>query len=62
MCWKKIKVYDSIKEAAEDNNILPSGINNVARKNGYHKTAGGFNWVYYDEYDSNKNYVVEYHK
>lgn len=53
-----ISKYSSIKEAAQDNNISYSTICAVIYHKDHHKTAGGYNWVSADEYDSNANYSV----
>lgn len=42
--------YKSIREAANETNISRSSIHGVAKRNGYAKTAGGFIWIYKDEY------------
>jgi hypothetical protein len=44
---KKIKIYDSITEAADDNNITRRAIQHVL--NGTNQTAGGFKWRYKDK-------------
>lgn len=50
-----IAEYPSIMEASRKNNIGHSTIQSVASHDGYHKTAGGYGWIYLDEYDSNKD-------
>ena len=45
-----IKVYSSLTEAAKDNDITSGGdISSVCR--GKRKTAGGFKWMYKEDYD-----------
>lgn len=41
---KAIKIYDSIKEASDDNNISSINISRVCRN--IRKTAGGYKWNY----------------
>lgn len=53
-----INRYESIIEAAKAHGIMQSAIVAVANKQKYHKTAAGYNWVYVDEYDSSKPYIV----
>ena len=53
-----IKEYSSIQEAAKSFGILGHSISQVAAHNSVHKTAGGYNWVYKEEYDPNKDYKV----
>lgn len=47
-----IKVYESIIDAQKKTNILSSNICNCCRNN--RKTAGGFKWMYLEDYESNK--------
>lgn len=52
--------YDSVLAAAQAfgrSNGNP--ISAVARHNGYHKSAYGYQWVYEDEYDPQQNYVYK---
>lgn len=55
---KYIAEYESIAQASKETKIGHNAISSVARRDGYHKTAGGYNWVYKDEYDPNKDYTV----
>lgn len=50
--------FNSVVEASIKTGIGKTTIFACAHKVGYHKTAGGYNWVYVDEYDKNKNYVI----
>ena len=47
--------YNSIKEASDNNKVLPQSIEAVLRKDGYHKTAGGYGWIYKEDYDDTKD-------
>ena len=53
-----VQEFPSIVEASQITGIGKSTIDAVARHEGYHKTAGGYNWIYKDEYDSTKDYIV----
>lgn len=55
---KIIAEFQSIKEASESLNLGRTVIHSVANHIGYHKTAGGYNWVYKKDYDSNQDYTV----
>lgn len=46
-----INEYESIAEAVRKIGVCNSTIQSVASHDGYHKTAGGFGWIYADEYD-----------
>lgn len=50
-----ITEYPSIMEAYRQTKIGHSTIQSVASHDGYHKTAGGFGWIYKDEYDPTKD-------
>lgn len=56
---KLIKVYDTIKSAAEENNIGNNGshITMVCRDNYKDKTAGGFIWRYIDDENNIPNNI-----
>lgn len=47
--------YQSISEAARVIGVINSTIHSVVNREGYHKTAGGFGWIYLDEYDPTKD-------
>ena len=53
-----VNTYSSLKEAGDSTGIEVSTIREAAAKKGYRKTAGGFNWVYKEEYDPEKDYTV----
>lgn len=53
-----IKEYNSIKDAEIETGIKSQNIRAVASKDGYHKTAGGFNWIYKENYNPNNDYSV----
>lgn len=55
---KIIKTFPSISDAAKEMKVAVSNIRSVALKEGYHKTVKGFNWVFADEYDKNKDYTL----
>lgn len=50
--------YSSVIEASKLLGIGKSSIQSVASHDGYHKTAGGYGWVFVDEYDPEANYIV----
>lgn len=52
---KKIKIYNSITDAANDNNITRRAIQHVL--NGTNQTAGGFKWCYKDKANEKDNDV-----
>lgn len=54
-----VSEFSSIKEAAESLNIYSSTIRSVLSHDGYHKTAGGYTWVYKHEYCKDKLYKAE---
>lgn len=53
-----VELYDSITAASKSMNLGKTIIGSVARNDGKHKTAGGFNWVFKDEYEPDKDYTV----
>lgn len=53
-----INEFESVVEASEKTGIAKTTIGYVCNRTGYHKTAGGFLWVWQDEYDPNKDYKV----
>lgn len=55
---KYINKYETIIKASRMTGISGSNISAVARHEGYHKTAGGYIWVFESDYDSNKDYSV----
>jgi len=55
---KYIKTFESITKASQELKIGATTIHSVASKEGYHKTAGGYNWVFKEDYDSSKNYKI----
>lgn len=55
---KFVKKFSSITEASMVTGIQVTTISAVLRHDGYHKTAGGYNWVYKDEYDPTKDYTI----
>lgn len=55
---KLINRYKSLTEAAKHMNVGMTSIRAVAGRVGFHKTCGGYNWVYEDEYDPNCDYTV----
>ena len=55
---KYIEKYESVSEAGRALGILPQSIESVLRKDGYHKTAKGFGWIYLDEYNPTKDYSI----
>lgn len=50
-----IAEYESITKAAKAVDVISTAVQSVASKDGYHKTAGGYCWIYLDEYDPNKD-------
>lgn len=52
--------YPSITDAAKTINKGTTLIGSVLQHNSVHKSAGGFNWIYKDEYDPNKDYSFTY--
>lgn len=52
---EKIAEYPSIREASRQVGIVNTAIQSVVTHEGYHKTAGGYCWLYADEYDPNKD-------
>lgn len=48
--------FSCAKEAAVLVGCNEHSIHVVAGHQGYHRTAGGFQWIYEDEFDSSKNY------
>lgn len=48
-----VKEYSWSGEATEELGINRHMINSVAGHQGYHKTAGGYKWIYKDEYLNN---------
>lgn len=53
-----IAEFESISEAERKTHISNTSISSVLRHEGFHKTAGGYNWIYKTEYDKNKDYRV----
>lgn len=53
-----IREYESIAEASKITDIQYTTIRAVANRQGYHKTAGGYNWVYKKEYDATLDYSI----
>lgn len=53
-----IAEYESISSASQALSIAKTAIGTVAKKTGYHKTAGGFNWVFKDEYVQGADYTI----
>lgn len=53
-----IKTFESITKASKELKIGITAIRSVASKEGYHRTAGGYNWVYEEDYDSSKDYKI----
>ena len=53
-----IAEYPSIVDAAKAINKGTTIIGSVLQHNSVHKSAGGFNWIYKDEYDPNKDNSV----
>lgn len=53
-----IKTFESITKASKELKIGMTAIRSVASKEGYHRTAGGYNWVYEEDYDSSKDYKI----
>lgn len=51
---KLIKIWDCILDAENELNVLSSHISNVCKNK--RKLAGGFVWVYEEDYDPNKDY------
>jgi len=49
-----IKIWDCAADAEREINVSKSHISSVCKN--IRKTAGGFIWVFEEEYDSNKNY------
>lgn len=47
LCIETGVIYDSVKEAAEINNLFSSNISTCAKNQ--NKTAGGYHWKYIDE-------------
>lgn len=54
-----VQLYPSIKNAATATGITITTISAVLRKVGHHKTAGGYFWIYADEYDPNANNSIK---
>lgn len=50
--------FESIVEASNYVKIGKGAIRDAAAREGYHKTAGGFVWVYEKDYDPDKDYKV----
>lgn len=56
------KIYNSITEAAKDLNLETSNIANVCKSNKSARFLKDFVFVYFDDYDKNKDYrVLEHH-
>lgn len=53
-----IRMFESVVEASRITGIGKTAIRTVAKGIGYHKSAGGYNWVYVEDYDPNKDYTV----
>lgn len=53
-----INTYKSITEASQKLGIGTTAIQTVASKEGYHKTAGRYNWIYKEDYDPSQNYKI----
>ena len=53
-----IAEYPSIEEASQLFNIKAQNITAVATKSGYHKSAGGYNWIYKEDYNPSNNYKI----
>lgn len=51
-----VNEYESISEACRITGITYTTIQEVCNKVGYRKSAGGFVWVYKENYDSNSDY------
>lgn len=56
---KIIAEYPSIVAASQENKIPASNIGEVARKEKYRMTAGGYVWVFVDEHDKHNDYAVK---
>ena len=54
-----VKIFPSITEASTETGIQVTTISAVVRKEGYHKTAGGYVWIYQKDFDPKKDYSVE---
>lgn len=54
-----IEQYPSISQAAEAMGVTIACIRSVALGESYHKSVKGYNWVFVDEYDSEKDYSVK---
>lgn len=57
-----IRTYPSIKIASEINHITEGTIGETCRHIGYRKSAGGYIWVYKEEYDPQKDYTYVCHQ
>lgn len=51
--------YKSLTEASKQTGINARVISAVCKKQNYRKSAGGYIWVYADEYDSQTKYVYQ---
>ena len=54
-----IAEYDSITHAAEAMSIPVANIHSVVSNNNLQKSANNYQWIYKDNYDSNKKYVYK---
>lgn len=54
-----LQKFESTVEASNKTGIQKTTIHTVAKHKRYHKTAGGYNWVFVDEYDKTKDYKVK---
>ena len=50
ICIETKIVYDSMKDAERKTGVFATSIGNVCKNNGKQSTAGGYHWMYYDEY------------
>lgn len=54
-----LKTFASITEASIKTGVQVTTIGAVVRKEGYHKTAGGYVWVYQKDFDPEQDYSVK---
>ena len=54
-----INEFESVSEASRQLNIGNTAIQSVAKHDKYHKTAGGFVWIYKEEYDASADNRVK---
>lgn len=55
---KFVAEYESIVEASKETGIGKTTIQAVASNTGYHKTAGGFKWIFKDQYSEKEDYTT----